>query len=72
MPAARPINVVVRSLQILRALNLQPVSTLDALHKHTAIPKPTIVRILQTLKAEGLVRHEPRRGSFVNEVHMAA
>jgi IclR family mhp operon transcriptional activator len=64
MPAARPVNVVVRALQILRALNRQPVSTLDALHKHTAIPKPTIVRLLQTLEAEGLVRHAPQYGAY--------
>lgn len=64
MPAARPINVVVRTLQILRALNLQPVSTLDALHKHTSIPKPSIVRLLQTLEAEGLVRRAPQYGAY--------
>jgi IclR family mhp operon transcriptional activator len=64
MAAARPVNVVVRALQILRALNRQPVSTLDALHKHTAIPKPTIVRLLQTLEAEGLVRRAPQYGAY--------
>ncbi len=64
MPVFRPVNVVVRALQILRALNRQPVSTLDALHKHTAIPKPTIVRLLQTLESEGLVRHAPQYGAY--------
>jgi IclR family mhp operon transcriptional activator len=64
MPAARPVNVVVRALQVLRALNRQPVSTLDALHKQTAIPKPTIVRLLQTLEAEGLVRRAPQYGAY--------
>jgi IclR family mhp operon transcriptional activator len=64
MPAAAPVNVVVRALQILRALNRQPVSTLDALHRQTAIPKPTIVRLLQTLQGEGLVQHAPQYGAY--------
>jgi IclR family mhp operon transcriptional activator len=64
MAAPRPVNVVVRALQVLRALNRQPVSTLDALHKETALPKPTIVRLLQTLEAEGLVRRAPQYGAY--------
>ncbi|HYF21140.1 MAG TPA: DNA-binding transcriptional regulator [Ramlibacter sp.] len=64
MPASRPVNVVLRALQILRALNRQPISTVDALHKHTGIPKPTIVRLLQTLEADGLVRRAPQYGAY--------
>jgi IclR family mhp operon transcriptional activator len=64
MPTARPVNVVLRALQILRALNKQPVSTVDAIHKNTAIPKPTIVRLLQTLEADGLVRRAPQYGAY--------
>lgn len=64
MPTSRPVNVVLRALQILRALNRQPVSTVDAIHKHTAIPKPTIVRLLQTLESDGLVRRAPQYGAY--------
>ena len=64
MATARPINVVLRALQVLRALNQQPVSSVDAIHKHTAIPKPTIVRLLQTLDAAGLVRRAPQYGAY--------
>jgi IclR family mhp operon transcriptional activator len=64
MAPAPPVNVVLRALQILRALNRQPVSTVDAIHKHTAIPKPTIVRLLQTLEADGLVRRAPQYGAY--------
>ena len=64
MAPPRPVNVVLRTLQILRALNRQPVSTVDALHKHTGIPKPTIVRLLQTLEADGLVRRAPQYGAY--------
>lgn len=64
MSAARPINVVVRAFDILRALNRQPVSTVDQLHRQTRIPKSTIVRLLQTLEHEGLVTRAQRYGSY--------
>ncbi len=64
MPAARPVNVVLRALQILRAMNKQPVSSVAVIHQHTGIPKATIVRLLQTLQADGLVRHAPQYGSY--------
>lgn len=64
MPTPRPVNVVLRALHILRALNQQPVTTVDAIHKRTAIPKPTIVRLLQTLEADGLVRRAPQYGAY--------
>ena len=64
MPPPRPVNVVLRALQILRALNRQPVTTVDALHKHTGLPKPTIVRLLQTLESDGLVRRAPQYGAY--------
>lgn len=64
MPAARPVNVVLRALQILRALNRQPVSSVAAIHEHTGIPKATIVRLLQTLEADGLVRKAPQYGAY--------
>ena len=64
MSAARPVNVVVRALNLLRALNRQPISTVDVLHRQTGIPKPTIVRLLQTLEAEGLVKRAPQYGAY--------
>ena len=64
MPTPRAVNVVLRALKILRALNRQPVSSVDAIHKHTKIPKPTIVRLLQTLEADGLVRRAPQYGAY--------
>ena len=64
MATARPVNVVLRALQIVRALNRQPVSTVDAIHKDTAIPKSTIVRLLQTLEVDGLVKHAPQYGAY--------
>jgi len=65
MPTPRPVNVVLRALQILRALNRQSVSSVDAIHKHTGIPKPTVVRLLQTLEADGLVRRGPQYSYYL-------
>lgn len=64
MTSTRPVNVVVRALNILRALNRQPVTSLDTLHRHTGIPKPTIVRLLQTLETEGMVKRAPQYGAY--------
>ena len=64
-PAAPTINAVTRAIVLLRALNRQPVSTIDVLFRQTGIPKPSIVRLLRTFEAEGLVRHAPQYGAYV-------
>ncbi|CAN5386167.1 DNA-binding transcriptional regulator [soil metagenome] len=55
---------MVRAVELLKALNLQPVSTIDFLHEKTRIPKPSIVRMMQTLESCGLVKHAPQRGAY--------
>ena len=40
----------------------KPVSTIDNLHLQTRIPKPSIIRLLQTFMTKGLVRHAPQHG----------
>ena len=64
MPSSPPVEAVVRALQVLEALNLQPAATLAFLHAETGIPKPSIVRLLQTLQACGYVRHTGQRGAY--------
>jgi IclR family transcriptional regulator, mhp operon transcriptional activator len=59
-----PVRSVARAIQLLQALNRQPVSTIDVLHEQTAIPKPTIVRLLQTFDALGIARHAPQHGAY--------
>jgi IclR family transcriptional regulator, mhp operon transcriptional activator len=59
-----PVNSVIRAIDLLRALNRRPVSSVDDLYVATGIPKPSIVRLLQTLQARGLVRHAPRHGTY--------
>jgi IclR family mhp operon transcriptional activator len=64
VPSFPPVRAVVRTIDLLQALNRQPVSTLDVLHKHTGIPKPSIVRLLESLVSKGLVRHAPQYGAY--------
>ena len=64
MSASPPVRSVVRAIELLQALNRQPVSTLEVLHEHTRIPKPTIVRMLQTLEGRGMVKHAPQHGAY--------
>lgn len=62
MASFPPVEAVVRTLRVLEALNAYPVVGIAQLHQQTGIPKPSLVRLLQTLVAEGYVRNEPRRG----------
>ena len=55
---------MVRAIELLQVLNRQPVSTIDFLHEQTRIPKPSIVRMMQTLEGCGLVKHAPQHGAY--------
>lgn len=55
MPSFEPVNAVVRALDILRLLNeFGPISVVD-LQKRSAMPKATVLRMVETLIAEGYV-----------------
>jgi len=47
---------LLRGLEVLRALNEKPPISLAALHRVTGFPKPTLLRLLDTLCAAGYVR----------------
>ncbi len=64
MASFPPVNSVVRALDLLEALNRRPISTVDDLYTATRIPKPSIVRLLQTLERRGLVRHAKQHGAY--------
>lgn len=64
MSSSPPVRSVVRALDLLQALNRQAVSTLDVLHAQTRIPKPTLVRLLQTFEGRGIVKHAPQHGAY--------
>lgn len=49
------IRAVARAMLLLRNMNMQLESSLHSLHQQTGLPKPTIFRILRTLRQEGYV-----------------
>lgn len=53
-----------RVLAVLQAMNREPSSTLHSLHGATGLPKPTLVRLLKTLAAEGYVSNDPRHAGY--------
>ncbi|HEX7777433.1 MAG TPA: DNA-binding transcriptional regulator, partial [Parvibaculum sp.] len=61
VPVVEP---VARALHILEALNQQTVTTLAALHQATGLPKPTLVRLLDTLIAAGYVERISRQTGY--------
>ena len=54
-PSYKPINSLLRGLEVLRVINLQERSTVGTIFKETNLPKPTIVRVLETLEHAGFV-----------------
>lgn len=64
MTTSPPVRSVVRAIQLLQALNRQAVSTIDVLYEQTSIPKPTIVRMLQTFEGLGIAKHAPQHGAY--------
>ncbi|MCU0886891.1 MAG: helix-turn-helix domain-containing protein [Rubritepida sp.] len=64
MPA-RPIRAFARGLELLAALNRHGSATALQLARETAIPRPTVYRLLETLLAEGYVTRSPSDERFV-------
>lgn len=54
-PSFAPVGAIQRGLQILRSLNQHNIATIADIHQDTGIPKPTIIRILETLIHDGYV-----------------
>lgn len=54
----------VRTLRILETLSVRGTSDLSVLQKATGIPKPTIVRLLQTLEDAGYISHLSRKAGY--------
>lgn len=69
-----PVESVRRALEILRILNRLRIGTVGDLHSATKLPKPTIVRMLDTLIADGYVARDNMCGGYrvthrVKELH---
>lgn len=53
--SGRPVQSVLRAIELLKELNRHRATTVDQLHRAIGLPKPTIMRLLGTLMAAGLV-----------------
>ncbi|MGK6317297.1 helix-turn-helix domain-containing protein [Neorhizobium sp. DT-125] len=73
-PSYPPVASVRRALEILRVLNRLRIATVGDLHAATKLPKPTIVRMLDTLIIDGYVVRDNMCGGYrvthrVEELH---
>jgi IclR family mhp operon transcriptional activator len=64
MSSFSPIRSVTRALDVLAAMNRHAFCALETLHQQTRIPKPTLVRILETLQSKGMVSRGPQYGTY--------
>ncbi len=64
MPSYEPLKSARRVLDVLLALNRAPVTSIRELHAATDIPKPTLVRILETLIDAGFVARDANRAGY--------
>ena len=65
MASRQTVNAVLRTIDLLQAMNRQPVSSVHWLHEETGIPKPSIIRLLKTLATKKIVRHAPQHGAYM-------
>lgn len=64
MASSPPVQSVARALQVLAEVNHLGVASVSELHRLTRIPKPTIVRLLQTMIHEGYIYRDHRMGGY--------
>jgi IclR family mhp operon transcriptional activator len=64
MPSYAPVKSVRKTLELLKELNRQNINSVDNLHRATGLPKPTVVRLLETLIADGYVTNDKRQGGY--------
>jgi IclR family mhp operon transcriptional activator len=64
MPKVETIRGLQRGLQVLEALQAQPISSLHALHLATRISKPSLLRVLGTLEKAGYVSRRLADGHY--------
>jgi IclR family mhp operon transcriptional activator len=64
MPKVETIRGLERGLQVLRFLHSEPISSLHEIHAATAISKPSLLRILNTLERAGMVARRLADGRY--------
>ena len=66
-PAQRsypPVQAVCRAFDVLRTVNRLRIASIQQIHEATGFPKPSIVRMLETLLAEGYVARDNMCGGY--------
>jgi IclR family mhp operon transcriptional activator len=64
MPRSETIRALERGLRVLQALQSNPISSLQDIHVATKISKPSLLRILRTLEAAGLISRRLADGCY--------
>ena len=64
MSSFAPVQSVLRALELLAEVNRSSLATVGDLHRRTGLPKPTIVRLLETLMAAGYVVRDVRMRGY--------
>lgn len=59
-----PVEAVHRAFEVLRAVNRLRIASVNGVHEETGMPKSTIVRMLETLMAEGYVARDNLFGGY--------
>ncbi len=59
-----PVEAACRVLDVLRIVNECRIATVNGIHDRTGIPKSTVVRMLETLMAEGYVARDNMCGGY--------
>jgi len=69
-----PVQSVRRAFDVLRTVNRLRIASIQQIHEATGFPKPTIVRMLETLLAEGYVARDNMCGGYwvTSRVHELA
>jgi IclR family mhp operon transcriptional activator len=65
MAAFDPVTSVLRAFEVLRIINERDQATVTEIHRLTGLPKPTILRMVETLIAAGYVAREADRPAYV-------
>lgn len=59
-----PVEAVCRAFDVLRAVNRLRIASVNCIYEETGIPKSTIVRMLETLMAQGYVARDNMCGGY--------
>lgn len=59
-----PVNAVCRALHVLKVANERAIVTVNSIHAETGIPRPTVVRLLETFMHEGYVVRDNMCGGY--------